>query len=156
MAYFVAKVATALAFCTVTVTVIFLLGGTFGGVRMAASHWALLGVSLIAGAIPFTALGFFVGYIATPNAAPAMINLIVLPMSFLSGLWIPLQFLPRILQRFAVALPAYHLNQLATNVAGLPSRGTVGTHIEGLLAATMVLGGMAWIAWKRDDRKLFG
>jgi len=52
-------------------------------------------------------------------------------------------------------LPAYHLNQIAMQVAGLHSRGTLGSHIEGLVAATLVLGGFAWIAWRRDDRKAF-
>jgi ABC-2 type transport system permease protein len=156
LAYFLAKVVAALTFCAITVTVIFALGGALGGVRMAASHWLLLGLSLVAGAIPFSALGFLIGYTATPNTAPAMVNMIVLPMSFLSGLWIPLMFLPKILRDFAVVLPAYHLNQIATQMAGLPSRGTLGQHIEGLVAATLVLGGFAWIAWRRDDRKVFG
>jgi ABC-2 type transport system permease protein len=155
-AYFLAKIGGALLFSTITVAVIFTLGNTLGGVRMAASRWVLLGVSLAAGAIPFSALGFLIGYTATPNTAPAMVNIIVLPMSFLSGLWIPLQFLPKVLRDFAVALPAYHLNQLATSVAGLPSRGTIGSHIEGLAGATLVLGGFAWIAWRRNDRKVFG
>lgn len=156
MAYFLAKMASALAFSTIAIAVIFLLGGTMGGVRMAAGRWVLLGVSLVAGAIPFSALGFLIGYTATPNTAPAIINLIALPMSFLSGLWIPIQLLPKALRESAAALPAYHLNQLATMVAGLPSRGTLGSHIEGLAAATLVLGGFAWIAWRRDDRKVFG
>jgi len=73
----------------------------------------------------------------------------------LSGLWIPLQFLPKVLRDFARVLPAYHLNQLATMVAGHPFRETLGSHIEGLLAATLVLGGLAWIAWRRNDRRLF-
>jgi ABC-2 type transport system permease protein len=156
LAYFLAKVASALAFCTITVAVIFLIGGSLGGVRMPAGQWLLLALSLVGGAIPFTAFGFLIGYTATPNTAPAMVNLIVLPMSFLSGLWIPMQFLPKVLRDFAVALPAYHLNQIATLVAGLPSRGTLGSHIEGLVAATLVLSGFAWIAWRRDDRKVFG
>jgi len=155
LAYFLAKIAGALAFCTITVAVVFVLGGALGGVRMAAGEWVLLGVSLVAGGIPFSALGFLVGYTATPNAAPAMINLIVLPMAFLSGLWIPMQFLPQVVRNIAVALPAYHLNQIAMQVAGLHSRGTLGSHIEGLVAATLVLGGFAWIAWRRDDRKAF-
>ena len=156
LAYFLAKLAGALVFSTITVAVIFLLAGAFGGVRMPGDRWVLLGLSLVAGAIPFAALGFLIGYTATPNSVPATVNLIVLPMSFLSGLWIPIQFLPKILRDFAVALPAYHLNQVATIMAGLPSRGTLSQHVEGLLAATLILGGMAWIAWRRDDRKLFG
>jgi ABC-2 type transport system permease protein len=156
LAYFLAKIANSLVFSTITVTVIFLLASTLGGVRMPLSRWALLGVSLIAGAVPFSALGFLVGYSASPNSAPAFINLIVMPMSFLSGLWIPMPLLPKALQDFAPALPSYHLNQLAAMVVGLHSRGTLNSHVEGLVAATLVLGGFAWIAWRRDDRKVSG
>jgi ABC-2 type transport system permease protein len=156
LAYFLAKIANAMLFSSITIIVVFTLAATLGGVHMGLDRWALLAASLVAGSIPFSALGFLIGYTATPNTAPAMVNMIVLPMSFLSGLWIPLQFLPKVLRDFAVALPAYHLNQIATMVAGLPSRGTLGSHIEGLLAATLLLGGFAWIAWRRDDRKVFG
>ena len=155
LAYFLAKIAAALVFSAISISVIFLLGGTLGGVRMSAATWALLGVSLVLGAIPFSALGFLIGYTATPNTAPAMVNIIVMPMSFLSGLWFPIQILPKVLQDFAPALPAYHLNQIAAIVAGLPSRGTLASHIQGLLAATLLLGGFAWVAWRRDDRKAF-
>jgi ABC-2 type transport system permease protein len=136
--------------------VIFLLGSTLGGIRIPLARWALLSVSLIAGGIPFSALGFLVGYTATPNSAPAFINLIVMPMSFLSGLWVPMQFMPKVLQDFAPSLPAYHLNQIASIVAGVPSRGSLTSHVEGLAAATLLLSGFAWIAWRRDDRKVSG
>ncbi|MGH8213668.1 MAG: ABC transporter permease, partial [Rhodanobacteraceae bacterium] len=42
-------------------------------------------------------------------------------MSFLSGLWIPLQFLPKFLQQNAPLWPAYHLGQIALSVSGQSS-----------------------------------
>ena len=127
MAYFLAKVRERAGVQCVTVVGDFLLWRR----RSAGCGWrrgsgSALGLSLVAGGIPFAALGFCIGYTATPNSAPAMVNLIVLPMSFLSGLWIPMQFLPKSVRDFAVVLPSYHLNQIATSVAGLPSRGTLG------------------------------
>ena len=54
-------------------------------------------VILVCGSIPFCALGLAIGYFAKPNSAPAMVNLIYLPLSFLVGLWIPVQMLPKTL-----------------------------------------------------------
>jgi hypothetical protein len=34
-------------------------------------------------------------------------------MSFCSGLWVPFMFLPKVVREIALALPPYHLSQLA-------------------------------------------
>src|SRR5262249_58961893 len=86
---------------------------------------ALVGVRAAA-AIPFCGLGLLLGCVASPNASPAVANLVCLPMSFCSGLWIPLPFLPSAVQHAARFLPAYHLGQLALGVAGAPTSGGGG------------------------------
>jgi len=58
-------------------------------------------------------MGLAIGYFAGPNSAPAAINLIYLPLSFCSGLWVPYMFLPKLVRQIALALPPYHLSQLA-------------------------------------------
>ena len=60
----------------------------------ATATWIRLASTLVLGAIPFCALGLGLGYIVGPNSAPPIVNLIYLPMSFLSGLWIPFEILP--------------------------------------------------------------
>ena len=60
-------------------------------------------------------MGLALGYFAKPNSAPAMVNLVYLPMSFCSGLWIPIFMLPKVLQNIAQVLPPYHVAQLALN-----------------------------------------
>ncbi len=82
------------------------VGFAFGGVRLPLATAAKLVGILVAGSIPFSAMGLAIGYFAKPNSAPAVVNLIYLPMSFCSGLWIPLFMLPHGLQTFAKFLPA--------------------------------------------------
>ena len=99
--WFIAKLVSALMFSSIIVTILFTLAVTMGGARMPVQQWAELGGALVGGALPFCALGFFLGYLITPNSAPAMINLVAMPMAFCSGLWVPLQFLPHPMARIA-------------------------------------------------------
>jgi ABC-2 type transport system permease protein len=45
--------------------------------------------------------------------------MVYLPMAFLSGLWFPLQVMPKFLQQLAPLWPSYHLNALALSAVGL-------------------------------------
>ncbi|WP_232823454.1 ABC transporter permease [Dyella sp. C9] len=70
------------------------------------------------GVLPFCAIGMFVGTLIKGQGAPGVLNLIYLPMSFLSGLWIPLPMLPVALQRIAPLWPSAHLQPLALDALG--------------------------------------
>jgi ABC-2 type transport system permease protein len=83
-------------------------------------------------------MGMAIGYFAKPNSAPGLVNLIYLPMSFCSGLWIPLFMLPHGLQVLAKVLPPYHLSQLALNAVGMANNPTPAWgHVEALIAFTL-------------------
>jgi ABC-2 type transport system permease protein len=155
-AYFAAKVATSLVFSTIIVLALFILGIAFGGVRMPIASFArLLGI-LVAGSLPFSAMGLALGYFTGPNSAPPTINLIYLPMSFCSGLWIPIMFLPKAVQKIALVLPPYHLSQLALGVVGAGTRESAVAHWEALAAFTMICLGIARIGFQRDQEKMYG
>lgn len=156
LAYFVAKLAAAVLFSTLVVVSMFLMASVFGGVHLEPSRWLLLALALLAGAVPFSALGFFLGYLMGPTSAPGVVNLIFLPMMFCSGIWIPLQYLPQTIQHLAPALPAYHFAQLAFAVAGTPAIAAPVTSIEALFAFSLIFGGAAWIAWRREETNVFG
>ena len=155
-AYFTAKVVTSMIFSAIIVLVLFLLGFTLGGVRMPLTETARLLGTLVAGSLPFSAMGLAVGYFTGPNSAPATINLIYLPMSFCSGLWVPFMFLPKIVRQIALALPPYHLSQLALGVVGAGTHESNGTHWELLAAFTMICLGAARIGFQRDQEKMYG
>ena len=118
LAYLSAKVGMAMLFAGVVSMVLCGMAASLAHVRLEPGQWLTLMATLVLGSIPFCALGLAVGAWAKPQSAPAVVNLIYLPMSFLSGLWMPLQFLPVFMQKLATVFPAYHLGRLAYAVVG--------------------------------------
>ena len=155
-AYFWAKAVTSMIFSAVIVLALFALGVAFGGVRMPIITFAKLFGTLIAGSVPFSTMGLALGYFAGPTSAPSMINLIYLPMSFFSGLWMPFMFLPKFVQHVALVLPPYHLSELALGVVGAGAHGSSLRHWEVLIAFTMICLGVARIGFQRDQDKMYG
>ncbi len=156
-AYFLAKLFAAVVFSTAVMLLLLTVGVAFGHVRLPVWTAVELVAILVAGSIPFSALGLAIGYFAKPNSAPAVVNLVYLPMSFLSGLWIPLFMLPHGLRVFAQIMPPYHLAELALNTVG-ETRVTTPAwgHIEALIASTLIFLGIAAYGWWRDEGKLYG
>jgi ABC-2 type transport system permease protein len=101
-------------------------------------------------------MGLALGYFTGPNSAPPTINLIYLPMSFCSGLWVPFMFLPKVVQKIALVLPPYHLSQLALGVVGAGTHESAVGHWEALAAFTMICLGVARIGFQRDQEKMYG
>jgi ABC-2 type transport system permease protein len=155
-AYFAAKVVTSMIFSAVIVLALFMLGIAFGGVRMPVLEFAKLLGTLVAGSLPFSAMGLAIGYFTGPNSAPATINLIYLPMSFCSGLWVPFMFLPKVVRQIALVLPPYHLSQLALGAVGGAGNQSATAHWEVLVAFTMICLGIARIGFQRDQEKMYG
>jgi ABC-2 type transport system permease protein len=155
-AYFAAKVILSMSFSAIVVALLLVLGISFGGVRMPLAEMAKLLGTLVAGSLPFSAMGLAIGYFAGPNSAPAAINLIYLPLSFCSGLWVPYMFLPKLVRQIALALPPYHLSQLALGIVGAGRHEPATTHWEVLLAFTLICLGVARIGFQRDQGKLYG
>jgi ABC-2 type transport system permease protein len=153
--YFGAKVLMAMIVSAIIVVLLFLLGFVFGHVRLPAAQWLALGGSLVLGAVPFCALGLAIGYLAGPNSAPPIVNMIYLPMSFGSGLWMPLEMLPHFVQRSAPALPPYHLARLALGTVGLDP-GSASVHAVALAGYTVGFLGLAVIGYLRDEGKTYG
>lgn len=155
-AYLFAKGAVSLLFGGIVVALLFAMGAAFGGVQMPAWQWLELAATLIAGAIPFCALGLIIGNLAGPNSASAAVNSLYMPMAFCGGLWIPYNFLPHGIQQFAVFLPTFHFAQLALAVLRAPIQGSVGSHLEALAAFTLIFSGVAWIVQVRGREKMYG
>ena len=141
-AYLVAKMAMALLFGAIILALLALLAVTFAGVRLSASQWAWLAVVVLLGVLPFSALGLWLGSLIGGRGAPALVNLVYLPMAFLSGLWVPLSMLPPVLQHLAPAWPAYHLAQLALKGVGMDAGKPMLLHVGVLTLVTVVF--FAW------------
>jgi ABC-2 type transport system permease protein len=96
----------------------------------------------VAGTIPLSAVGLFIGTHTTGSAAPGFANLAYFPMLYLSGLFIPL---PKVLQHWTVIWPTFHIDQLALAAAGVQQFRFIDPKIAAgvLLLTTLVFGGLA-------------
>lgn len=155
-AWIVGKTAVSLVFSAAIVAVLVVLGVLFGHVRMPLGTWVRLSAVLVAGALPFSAFGLALGYLCGPNSAPAVVNLIYLPMAFLSGLWVPIEMLPTFMKNLAVCLPAYHFAQLALQVVGAGRGGPAWSHVLALAGFTLFSVALALGAFRRDEGATFG
>lgn len=137
-AYLASKLAMAMLFAAIIFVILAILATTLGGVRLPLSSWLSLFAVDLFGVLPFCAIGLFVGTLVNGSAAPAVVNLIYLPMSFLSGLWMPMSMLPGIVREIAPLWPAYHLGQLGLAAVGQTVAGSAVTHIAVLAGFTLV------------------
>jgi ABC-2 type transport system permease protein len=152
MAYLFAKCVTAVAFGIIIVSILIVLGVTLGDVSLSAGELVRMFGLTIVGAIAFASMGLLLALVVPANAASGIINLIYLPMSFLSGLWVPIHFLPHWVQRIAPILPTYHLSQLMLNIFGYADTASMTSHWTGLVGFTMLMLGASWLVFNRAQQ----
>ncbi len=151
-AYLIAKCASAVAFGVIIVAILTVVATTFGGVSLTSTELIkILGMTIV-GAVSFAGMGLLLALLVPANAAPAIVNLIYLPMSFLSGLWIPIRFMPHWLQTIAPALPTYHLSQLMLSIFGYQDTMSLTTHWNALLGFTFLMLGISWLIFHRREQ----
>lgn len=155
-AYFVAKIAMAMTFSAIIVLSLFTVGTLLAHVHLAVGQALSLFGILVVGSLCFCSLGLAIGYLAGPNSAVPILQMIYLPMSFLSGLWVPIMFLPRPIKMIALALPPFHLSQLALGAVGAGRGGSAITHVAALVVATVFFLALAYAGWRRDEGKVYG
>ena len=152
ISYLLAKCCTAMGFGVIIVGILALLGVTIGHVSLTLPEFARMIGLTIAGAIPFASMGLALALLVPFNSAPGVTNLIYLPMSFLGGLWLPLKMLPAAVQKIAPLLPTYHLGQLMVGTFGYADPASVSSHWIGLASFTVVMLGVAGIAFRRREQ----
>lgn len=142
-AYLVAKMVTAVLFASAIFALLAVLAAAFGGVSLSIAQWLLLALVCTLGVLPFCAIGLFIGTLVGGQGAPAVVNMLFLPMAFLSGLWLPLKMLPSWIAGMAPVWPAYHHAQIALKVIGLDGGGLLAVHIGVLVGVTVLFAALA-------------
>ena len=136
-AYLVGKMLMAMLVAAMVVTLLLAIALFIAHVQLQPMQMLqLFGVDLF-GALPFCAFGLLLGTLVKGQAGPALVNMVYLPMAFLSGLWFPLSIMPKLLQQLAPIWPSYHLNQLALAAVGF-DRGAVWPNALALCGFTVV------------------
>jgi ABC-2 type transport system permease protein len=151
-AYLFAKCASAVAFGLIIVSILTIIGISFGDVNISSAELIkVLGITIV-GSISFASMGLLIALLVPASAAPGIINLIYLPMSFLSGLWIPLNHMPHWLQRVAPMLPTYHLSQLMLSIFHYQDSMALVTHWNALIGFTLLMLGFSRLIFHRKEQ----
>ena len=152
LAQIVARCLIAVLVSLTIVSIICCLGIGLAGVRLSLAEYGRMLLIAAVGSVPFAAMGLLLAALLPANAAPGAVNLIYLPMSYCSGLWVPFAFLPHWVQHIAYALPTFHLAQLMLLAIGYGRPGDSALqHLAALLAFTVLLLGAATVAFRRAE-----
>jgi ABC-2 type transport system permease protein len=151
-AYLFAKCASAVAFGLIIVSILTIIGISFGDVHITPTELIkVLGITIV-GSISFASMGLLIAFLVPASAAPGIINLIYLPMSFLSGLWVPIKFMPHWLQGIAPLLPTYHLSQLMLHIFHYGDSMALSTHWNALIGFTLIMLGFSRLIFHRKEQ----
>ncbi len=103
--------------------------------RVSGSWLALMGV-VVLGVLTFICIGAILASIArTQESGVSLVQLVNLPMMFLSGLFIPMEFIPRYLLPVSQALPATYLaDALRAIMLSAPSAHSLTTDLAVIVA----------------------
>jgi ABC-2 type transport system permease protein len=105
-----ARIGISLVIAMVQLAVFLAIATTpYFGLKLTASWWMAIPI-VACGTLAFMSIGLLVGSFAkTQQAASSIANLIILPMAFLGGAFIPLNFAPAWLQDVSYAMPLRYL-----------------------------------------------
>jgi ABC-2 type transport system permease protein len=154
--YLLARMVMAMVFVGISALALIALGILLAHLPLTFGQCVAFVLLNVFGVLPFCALGMWVGTLVSGQAAPAIINLIYIPISFLSGLFIPLEILPPGLRQIAPLWPTHHLLQLVRTELGLNSLGSPETHVAALVGATVLFFALAMRRLSGSGLRLFG
>jgi ABC-2 type transport system permease protein len=115
-AWLTAKIVAGVVCGVIAYLPILVLATATGQAHLSGAQLAAMSAVLVAGTVPFCALGLMIGALVSGSAAPAYANLVYLPGIYLSGLFFPL---PQSMHFQTVLWPQFHLNQLVFAAGGV-------------------------------------
>jgi ABC-2 type transport system permease protein len=145
--YLLAVVVSTLVTFTAQMLVTLGLGVTLYGAS-GPGRWGQLAVLVAFGALAFAGMGFgAAGLIRSAEGSSAVVNLVILPMAFLSGSFGPTRSYPDVLQAIADVLPLTYYNRLLERVY-LDDSSLLGDPTAILVVAAWGAAGYL-VAWRR-------
>jgi len=149
-----AQIFVAMLFAVAAVLLVFAASWLFGKtpLTLEQSIRLLLICALIS--IPAALMGIALGYSSSAKAAPALANLIFLPLAFLGGLWVPPSQMPAMVAKISLYTPTRQMGELAWG--SIVSKWPDNNFILGLLAYTLVFAVLVVWLVNRDRKKRFG
>lgn len=147
------RLATGLVFALLGLAPVLVVAALFTAATVdPATFLAGLGV-LVLGALPFLFGGFAIGYSMPAKAALAVANVLLIPLAFGGGLFLPPQTFPGWLDAVSTLLPTRGARDLLVTVLTGAQASTVA--VGALVGWTVLLAVLACWAYQRDEGRRF-
>jgi ABC-2 type transport system permease protein len=105
-AYIAARIGSTFLIMMAMTVVVLGLGAAVWGLKFRAGVLPGLIITLLLGTAAFTTLGIGIArFIPNAEAAPVVVNLMILPLTFISNIWFPIDSLPQALKTIAGLFP---------------------------------------------------
>ncbi|MEU6407224.1 ABC transporter permease [Microbispora sp. NPDC046933] len=150
LGYLLAKVSVAMVVALPPVAAVSLTAGLVSGVDLPAGAWVAAVLGVWAGTVPFALLGLLIGQFATAQNLQAYQGAVVLVLSFVGGLFIPVETFPGTLAAVAKVLPSYWLAQVGH--AAAPG-GSAGQATLVLALYALVLGAVVAVRYRLETAR---
>jgi ABC-2 type transport system permease protein len=115
-AYVLSKIVSQSLINLVTIVFMFIIGAFVKGVDLSASQWILSGLWIWLGALPFMAIGTFIGTMKSVEVTQIVAQISFMALSIVGGLWFPIQSMPKAMQAISSYSPTYRYGQGAWNI----------------------------------------
>ncbi len=146
-------VGTALVFAAAGAVILVAVSAATTALSVPLERWPLAALVLLAGAVPLSLLGIGIGYGVAPKAAVPVANLVMFPLAFGGGLFIPPDQLPSILRTISLYLPTR--NWLEVMYAAMFGAEIPWEHVAALLGWTALFATLTLVLYRRDEGQRF-
>lgn len=147
------RVLTAMAFAVLSLIPVGLTAALFTSAQASPAQIGLAVVALLSGGAPFVFLGLAIGHALPLKAAVPVVQLVLFPMAFAGGLFLPPMLFPAWLNSVSHLLPTRAGRDLVIGAltSASPGAGPI------LVAAVWALatGALALWAYRRDEGRRF-
>ncbi|MGG5312494.1 ABC-2 type transport system permease [Enterococcus sp. DIV2381] len=125
------------------ISLVFLTGYLFRGVKLSIIEWIVSSLLLLFGALAFLTLGTILSNFKEEKTASVCANILFLGLALLGGLWFPTEQFPSWLQSISKMTPTYHFRELAV---GYINKGSIPiVSILAMLAYSCLFLGISYL-----------
>jgi ABC-2 type transport system permease protein len=155
-AYVAGRVGSTALSSVIMAAVMLILGRVFYDVHVSAEGLAAVVLAVLLGAATFAALGMAaVSIIPNAEAAPVVANVLILPLSFISGIWYPMTDAPQWLLDVAKVFPIQRLADALQTAFDPINHGSAFAGNDLLILAIWLVAGvrLAMVFWRKETAR---
>jgi ABC-2 type transport system permease protein len=155
-AYVTGRVGSTALSSVAMAVVMLVIGEAFYGVHLRAEAIPAIVITVLLGAATFAALGMAaVSLIPNAEAAPVVANVLILPLSFISGIWYPMTDAPTWLHDIAKVFPIERLADALQTAFDPVNHSTPFAGNDLMILAVWLVAGvrLAMLFWRRETAR---